>query len=385
MTSHPRRPVRIRSLTRPVGALAVAAALVVVAAGASACNLQLSPYAARVGTVTITPGELDGALSKAASDEPLTCLLQAGGQAKRFKGAGTDTYDSAFAAFVLGDLIDAQLSDDAVHDESIAVTPAARTLASSQVSGIFGNELVESRCGISGTTLVDQLGPTLEQSFERLQVDEDVIVARAAHISLTTASISAYETKHPKLFQESCLDAIDVKTAADAKSVENKLKAGASFSSLAAKDDKGSTLVAANGEVGCGTEAQLAGSGAVAPAVEKTATGHVTAPVSFDSQYLVLLVTSRPDEPASEAIGTLVTSEQHALVAALSVVIHHTKVQVDPKYGTWKPGAANASGTSTALSGRVVPPTGPAIGDVLNESATEGTETPTTTAVEGQG
>jgi hypothetical protein len=368
------------------GLFAGLAAIVVTATG---CNVQLAPYAAKVGNAIITPAQLYSAMGKASRDAPLKCLLQSVHQATRIRGAGTDTYDSGFAAFVLGDLIDAHIAQAAVRADGLHETAAARTLANSQVSVTFSSELTGSgTCASSGTgaELAAKLGPVLSQSFQGLDADEDVIAAKAAHIPLDAAGISAYEHADPAEFQESCLLAVATRTKALAKGAEALLRNGASFSQVVAQYDKSSSLVPPDGNVGCYTAPQLSASSVLGPLVAGTKLGHYSKVASVNGQFVILYVQSQPFEAEAIALQQLLQNEQKALTAVLVTATRRVKVDVDPAFGHWRPGTGVGQ---AALNGVVVPPSGPPAADLVNAGAARGTAVSQSSsgapAIQGQG
>lgn len=359
----------MKHLTRLLAGLA---ALAAVALGTGACNLQWSPYAARVGTRVISPSQLDGALSSAGGDPAFRCLLQsANGAGFRVKGAGSDTYDSGFVSFVLTNLIDTQVASSVVLDRHLAEPSSARSLASSQIHQAFSSELAQAHCAGSAKQLVAKLGAPLYNSFLDLQLAEDALAARAAHLTLSTTGIIRYESAHPAATRESCVSGIVVKSKGTATHVETLLSGGAKFTSLVAKYsiDKGQP----GGALGCYTAAGFSQAGAaVALAVERTSIGSVTSPVSYQGDYLIMLVTSRPFEPPVDLLDQVFSEHAKAFTSAISATVGRTSVQVNPAYGRWVSGSPRATSSLAGFGGRVEPGKGPAAAFLLNKSATRG-------------
>lgn len=339
--------------------------------GSSACNLQWSPYAAKVGSKVITPATLDGALKQASSNSGFTCLLERSNNNQyRLTGAGTSTYDTSFADYVLTNLIDADVAHDIVVREGLVEPSGARTLASSQVSDALSSELSDSECGTSATDLLKQLKGTIADSFVQLQLDEDALAAHAAHISLTASGITSYELAHPKTTKETCISGLFAKTKKDATTVETKLKAGVSITSLASKYSP--SQVATKGVLGCYTKSSLAGiSSAIEKAVATAAVGSTSKPVSYEGAYLVMRVTSRPYEPLVDALDSIFTSNSKAFSSVIETGVKATHVEVNPEYGKWVM-AAGPTTTSEGFGGRVEPNSGPATKYVLNPKVLKG-------------
>jgi hypothetical protein len=372
----------VKRLTARLGTAVAALGL---ALSASACNLNWSPYAAKVGSATITTSQLNDAVAKAASDRPFTCLLQQGGQT-HIVGAGAHTYDSGFVAFVLNELINARIGASAARAAHVPVSSLAYSFARTQVAGAFTTQLASARCAGSSSLLLKGLNGTLTPSFVSLMAEEDAIAAHAAHVTLTDAGIQHYEVAHPAATQQNCLVAIAVASKATAGVVERELRNGASFSSLVTQYDKASSLVPPTGQVGCGTLADLANQPTIASAVAKTAVGHVTSPISLQGQYVILEVSSRPYVPVASALEVILTAETGVLKATLSGTERRESVQLDARYGTWRLTPSTGS-SGPALNGQVVPPTGPPAAFLLNQRAVYGpaTSSPAPSIIPGQG
>jgi hypothetical protein len=368
----------VKRLTTRLLALPAAATLVLLGSG---CNVQWSPYAAKVGSNVITPAQLDGALKVASTNKDFECLLEhssTGGY--RFEGSGSDTYDSSFAAFVLTNLIDTKVAHSVVQSAHLAESPTALAMAKSQVDSAFSGEL-ESECGTSEPDLLAQLGPSLANSFVQLQLDEDALAARAADVPLTVAGIETYERAHASTTQESCLSGLFLKTTATGKVVARLLEHGASLSSVLAKYSPSSS---GNGALGCYTTAQLT---SISPAIEKAvvpaAVGATVGPITYGSTsgtaYVVLQITSRPFEPVVDGLDQIFTTYSTAFSSAVAAGIRRAAIQVNPQYGTWTTKAASSGTSSTSstsgssgFGGRVEVPSGSPMEFVLNPKAVQG-------------
>lgn len=360
----------MKRLTIRLGVLAALSGLMAFATG---CNLQWSPYAAKVGAKVVTPAELDSALKGAVGDATFKCLLEASSaKGYRLRGAGSGTYDSTFSAFILTNLIDAQVANDVVSSHKLAEPASARTLAAEQVNDAFGNELSTDGCGTATTSVLAHLGKTLGDAFVGLQLDEDAIAAKAAHVDLDTKSIEAYEAAHPASTTEACLSGIFAKNSADAKAAEKSLKGGASFASMVAKYSPSST--SADGTLGCYTNSDLI---EISPTIQKAvvaaAVGSDLQPISYQGIYLILKLTGRTPEPAVDALDQLFTTYDKTFQRAIEAAVRRAKVQVNPEYGTWKATSAKATASAAAgFGGSVKPPVGPSSAFLLNASAVQG-------------
>ena len=359
-----------RITSRVLGPVALVVAL---ALAASACNLQWSPYAAKVGAAVISPSQLDNALKSASSNSSFRCLLEkSSASGYRLQGAGQDTYDASFVAFVLTNLIDARVARSVVQSAGIAEPASARALAREQVVAAFQSELGQAQCPGTGTAVADGLGAELTGSFVQLQLDEDALAAHVAHVPLTTAGLTAYARAHPATARESCLSGIFVKTKTAAHEVEGLLRHGASFASLVPKFSVQQGAATSNGALGCYTNPQLVQVGAaVEKAVAAAAVGGITAPVSYQGTFLILLVTSRPFESPAQLLNQLFSQYATAFSTAISRGVRHTSVTVNAKYGRWVTGPKAVS-TSAGFGGKVVPHKAPASDLLLNPSVVQG-------------
>lgn len=343
---------------------------------ASSCNLQWSSYAARVGGTEVSQAQLSSALKRASHDSSFSCLLEGsatGGY--RLEGTGTGTYDSAFAAFILTDMIDSQIASDVVRAKHLITSKAAYQLAYQQVDQALGNQASQAGCSTTSRSPLAGLGSSLAASFARLQLDEDALAAARAGVSLTQAGIRRYEASHQSLTRERCISGIFVKQKATADSIERALGSGASFSSEVAKYAKSATSSA--GPLGCYTLAQLAGiSPQLAGAVSSGPIGKGLPAVYYQSSngaaWLVTEVTSEPFQPTAAVLNELFSAESTAFEKAIRSSEPSLQVSIDPRYGTWVPASTKKSAATAGFGGRVVPPKCPPIRFVLNGSTVRG-------------
>ncbi len=338
---------------------------------ATACNLQWSPYAAKVGSQEISPGQLDGALSKAGSDKEFRCLLASSSKSGyHIKGAGADTYDSTFVAFVLTNLVDSRLARAVVIRHGIPEPSGAQALADAQLVASFSTELADTGCGTSTTTLMRGLGSTLEEAFLGLQLDEDAIAVHAAHVPLTETGLTQYEAAHPASTRQSCISGIFVSSKSVADHVRTLLDHGASFATELKKYSVTST--SGTGALGCYTNSELSSiEPALKSSVAATSVGSVAKPVSYETYYLVLLVTSRPFESVVDALDTIFSTYTTVFSSTIAAAARHTRVEIDPEYGSWTE-KSSSSGSIAGFGGHVRPLTGPANSSLLNAKATTG-------------
>jgi hypothetical protein len=365
------KPVTIPGLVALAGGLAAASFL------GAGCNLQWSPYAAKVGTTVITPAQLDDDLHQASSNTMFRCLLgRSNATGSRLNGAGTSTYDSTFVSYVLTNLIDSDVAHSVASTAGISESVAARALARSQVDRAFASELSSTQCGPATTDLLSSLGTSLASSFVQLQLDEDALAARDAHISLTAAGVTAYERSHAAATRESCISGLFVKTKSGAHLAERALRSGESLMTVVTK--YAPSQIASKGALGCYTSSQLSGiSTTIEKPVAAARIGATLAPVLYQGAYLVLQVTSRPYEPVVAALDQIFTTYAPSFSKAIRSAVERAHVQVNPQYGRWTTAAAGSGAVATGFGGRVEPNAAPAAGDLLNGSAVRAKATST--------
>lgn len=372
------RGIRAARANRPghVTAAALATGLLAGAVLAAGCNVEWSPYAAKVGPTVVTPAQLDAEVKQAGGNASFLCLLQRTGVAgtATVTGAGTNTYDSTFVAYVLTNLINGVIAHSVAARYRLSEGTTARNLAREQVAGAFSSQLTSSQCGSATQPLLKELGAELSSSFVQLQLDEDALAARVAHVPLTTAGIAAYEHSHPGATRQSCLSGVFVKSRKTADHVASLLGGGASMASVIARYSPGAAST--NGALGCYTASSLKGiSAAVASQVAATSAGGITRPVSYQGAFLVMQVTSRPFEPVLAALDTIFTTAAPTFAREISRAAQQSHVQVNPQYGRW---ASSKALATNGFGGKVVPNKGPAAADLLNPSKLTAPPAPST-------
>ncbi|HLI42877.1 MAG TPA: hypothetical protein VKU92_00205 [Acidimicrobiales bacterium] len=356
-----RRPRR-----RQLGTAGALAALAATAALASGCNLQWSPYAAKVGTTVVTPSQLDTELREASGNASFLCLLERTGLAgtTAIKGAGTSTYDSSFVAYVLTNLVNGVIAHRLAVRYRLPESPAARALAREQVLGAFASELSSTQCGTSSQPILRQLGPELSGSFIQLQLDEDALAARAEHIPLTLAGLAAWERSHARATKQACLSGVFVKTRAEADRVRAALRRGEPLQAVIARYSP--SQGASRGVLGCYTASELT---SIEPAIEHaaaaTSIGGAAAPVAYQGAWLVIVVTSRPFEPAVDALNSIFTATAPTFAKQIAAAVRAAHVEVNPQYGRWTTSKALAA---SGFGGKVVPNRVPSSAVLLNPS-----------------
>jgi hypothetical protein len=316
----------VRKLLAPVVAcLAVSLAL-------SACGTPVEPYAAVVGGTAISSGTLDSAMAAIANDTGYRCEIlggTSGGSSLAIEGAGKSTYSTGFAADVLSELIEYETAHLAVAQLHLAEGGYARTLAAEELPDAL-NPSSSTGCTESGAEIVATFASTYRTLLEQFELDDDVLAAHLSGLTLSVAGVSSYLARHPLDSTLDCTSLIETTSASAAASARAKIEAGASFASVAKADSKDTS--APGGAIGCYLASEL-------PAPLNTVlaslpVGTVSAPVAYDSDYLLLLVTSHKRATAAEALPVVFNAAQ-TKVNAIVAADEKGAVTVDPSIGRW--------------------------------------------------
>lgn len=336
--------------------------LVALALGAlalSACDAQVTPYAARVDGATVSQATLDAALNSVASDPGYRCVIETtSGGAANVTGAGPGTYNATFAAAVLSLLVEADALKVAVAKMHLLIGAFADQVARSQLPQNFGPP-TGSTCSATGAEVFNGLSARYRTVLIGLQADEDVLAAKAIGVPLTTAGITAYESRHRKESTLECTRVIEVASKQKASELAIAIHSGVSFASVAMRNSIDSTSAPKGGSLGCILPATL-----VAPlgsVIASLRVGELSAPVAFQRDWLLFEVTSRsPDSLVDVATRAVLPAGTAKATAALARVVKAARVTVDPSYGTW---------TKVRGAFQVRPPSGPPLDLVPNPAA----------------
>lgn len=362
--------------------LALAAALLAVALAASACDANVATgYAAQVNGTSIEQSTLDSTLSGVASNSGYVCelsksgTLTVSGSGTKITGSGQSTYNSAFVAGVLDELIELQVVPAALASRHLL--PSA--FAEQEAVGQLESELTptSSSTGASGSTAPPSCPGTGEDvlkafpsSYHRdlieLQADFDELAAGQAGFELTAAGVSAYLTKHGGIPQERCVSIIATTSKGAAQSAAAAIAGGASFASEANKHSLDTSSAANGGAIGCIPNSE--DSSFVKPLntlIPSLKPGIVSSPVeatttSGTKYWLLVLVTSQKIVPLANDAATLLPTFTEGETELASKVLAAAHVVVAPAYGAWK----KQSGVF-----EVVPPSGPVASLLPNPSA----------------
>jgi parvulin-like peptidyl-prolyl isomerase len=344
------------------------AAVIALVLGLSGCNVRFSPYAAVVNGTEISQAQLRSALSAIAANASYKCAIESSGTS-HVQGAGDGTYNSTFTAQVLSILV----QDKAVHQyiERLHLSEPA-SLPAIALSQLEQSTAPPSTCPGSGDSLMQAFVPSYRDQLIKFQVDEDALSAHLAGTSLEPGSLEAFVARDKNLWQEACVSVIEVASKATALSLRSQLAKGASFASLAKAHSLDTSSAPNGGYIGCVADSEFtAPLGTVLAALS---VGHVSSPVAFSSDWLLLVVTSRQAESYSELVSSLNASQQTTLNTVFPRLLKAAKVQLDPQFGSW---------VAKGSIARVVANAGPASAIVPNSSANLGTSVTSGTSASG--
>ncbi len=298
-------------------ALLLLALLALVGAG---CNV--SPYAAVVNGTTITQSSLDAELTAVRGDPR---LLQAYQSTARIKvvGSGQGTFDSGFVAAVLERRIEAELVHQAVVSRRIPVTKEDLVLATP-----------DAVASVGGQKAFDALPNSYRDELVHEEADAVALASRLAGANIGQAAISRYYQAHLVQFTRTCISVLVAPSQAAAAQLRAQIASGASFSSVARASSIDPTTASRGGDAGCVQAGQLT------PAfqfVSTLPTGQVSQPVQTQAGWILLEVTSRPQQSLAQATPTIVRSllgnAQGMLTSYYQSALARHHVVVDPRYG----------------------------------------------------
>lgn len=333
--------------------------IVLVAVGLSGCETAVTPGAAKIGSQTISSATLTDALHAIASNKGYLCSVAQSNPsaAVRVTGAGSGTYDAAFAASQLTLMIQEQVLSNLLQSLSISARPAQISLATSRLTLEF-NPPAQSTCTVSGADILASFPSSYRNLTVTVEVEQELLAAHLAGFTMSASGLAAYATAHRSSAYDACVSDILVATEATATADRAKIESGSSFGSVAKASSTDQNTASSGGVIGCVPLADF--SGTLPDDLAKLALNQVSQPISYSGSYLLLEVTSRQAPTELEALNYLVNATATKENVALSAAAAKLKVSIDPQYGRWE----KVNGTF-----EVVPPSGPAVGDLVNSAS----------------
>jgi hypothetical protein len=309
--------------------LATFSVLLAVALASTGCNISSSSsVAARVNSSVITTAKLDALMAELKGDSALLCL---GGGVSHTTGNGTGTWSEAYAGYVLAQLIKFEVLRNVVVAHHLSEPASDMSAAKAQVEADLA-QATRSGCTGTGSQAIADAGATFRSDLVANQLDDDAYSAYLAGTSLQSATLASWEQAHRAALAESCTSVIQVSTEALARKLAAAIRGGASFAAEATSHSQ-SSGTGAGGALGCILESQWAAG--LGPKVAALSVGAVSAPVSYESGWLLFLVTRRVTEPLPGVLNLLTTSELNAFDQHYAGALGAAHVTVSPLYGTW--------------------------------------------------
>jgi len=336
---------------------------VLVAVGLSACDVSVTPGAARIGSETISKATLTDAVKAVASDKGFVCTIseEDSSASISIQGAGSGTYDAGFTASQLTEIIKQRVSSDVVAKLGIAVTPAETAIGRLRLDAEL-NPPSGSTCTEGGTQAVGDLAASYRNVLASEETNLDLIAAHLAGVPLSTAGLAAYAKAQESIAYDDCVSAILTTTQSAAASARSAIASGKSFASVAKADSKDTNSAPEGGVLGCLPVTNF--QSPLDTDLETLPIGQVSQPIEFangtTTGYVLLLITSRQAPTTLEALNALVNAKTNAANSALAKAEAAADVSVDPEFGTWQ----DVDGDY-----QVVPPTGPASGYLADPTA----------------
>jgi hypothetical protein len=362
--------------------------LVLVAGGLAAAALSVPSNAATVNGQSISQDQLNSDVSAIANSPAYRCYLnaqvaaQAQGQQTPpivVDGAGYQSGDathstvaSSFAASQLNMEIEGQIISQVAAQHHVRLTTAELRTTRSQFDQAFNN-LVSQATGDCGTSAnpAATVGGGLMQENVQFYATVSALERKLTGLGSSTADLTKFFEQNRSIFDQVCYSVATFSSVQDAQAARAAIYEGATFAGIAAKTP-------AKGPQGCEILYNVV---TLLPAnanVQGLTLNTPSDPITVGPSEVVLLeITNRSPNNFStvksavqKAVGA-VQSNQVDLV--LGAALHQAHVQVNPRYGTWKPTLAQV----------VIPPS-PSVTSVIDPGANVPGSTPASFSSSGQ-
>jgi parvulin-like peptidyl-prolyl isomerase len=328
--------------------------------------------AASVNGDKITQKELDDELKAIAANKEYAALVSQGGQT--VTGAGSGTFDAAFAAKVLTRRIYFQLVEQELGRRKLSVGSRDLSSAKQTIEEQIGNGDVAA-----GAKVFDKFAKDYQDSIVRRQAEVAVLQEKIGNASSSDADLQAYYDQHKADLAQVCVMHVLTDTEAEAAAAKADITKGADFGQVAfdrSKDPSAKTSgqPGFRGDLGCAPPSTYVKE--FADATAALTLNQLSDPVKTQFGYHILKVYDRKtptfDEVKPQIQQQLAQEGSDAFTAWLSKAVGKAKVDVNPKYGRFSkeddqpqvvPPEAPKSGTTTTtdggLPGTPVPQTAP--------------------------
>ena len=302
----------------------------------TACG-SAGTYAAKVNEKTISEDQLVGELRSIAANEDYLKMVEA---QQAVRGTGQGTFDSAFTALALTRQIYYTLIGAELKTRNLTVTDA---------------DLAAARAAVVDQLQGEQVFAAFPKSYQddlvRRQAELDVLTVAVNGMESADKAARAFYEANPSEFASACASHILVPTEEQANALRDRIAAGEDFAAVAAAESKDTQSAAKGGDVGCGITKDTGFVPEFLGAVFSQPVGEVGTPVKTQFGYHLIKVNSRNvppyDQVATQARRKVTEAGQDQVLSVLEAAVQGSKIQVNPKYGSFR---------KTGNSPGVVPP-----------------------------
>ena len=346
-------------LPRLFGLFALVLALVV-----GACGDTIRPSAATVNGETISQDTLDDELEAIESNEAYLSSIESGGLV--VKGQGEGTISNAFVARVLTRQILLKLVHDEFVKRDLSIDDEDRTTARpSVVQSVGGEEIFKGFPKAYQDTLI------------RRNAEVAALQADLGGPEITDEAVAAYYEENADQFAQTCVShilfgvtddsgqidqeataaAVDRLTG-EAAAAKAEIDGGADFAAIAARSSVDASNKDTGGDLECGPAGRFVPE--FETAMDATAVGAVSPPVTTQFGVHLIKVTDRKTQPLEEAEGqirqVLSGEGEQAFSQFLQEALAAAEVSVNPRYGTFskdgqQPGIVPPDAPTTTVPG----------------------------------
>jgi parvulin-like peptidyl-prolyl isomerase len=341
--------------------------LVALVSLAGACGPATS-YAATVNGVRLSQQDLNDELEAIRDNksyaQAVEQQLSQGGE--KLRGSGKNTFDAAFVARVLTRQIFLSIVHQGVTDKKLVVKQSDLSESRKQQEQQFEQQFGDKKVWAA-------FPKTYQDTLVRRAAEVKVLQEGLSKNKVDDKTVKEYYEAHKAEFSETCARHIlasfpgdrrsdtsppppdvDAATKAKAQGWKDRIDKGEDFAAIA-KAESGDPGSGANGgDLGC----QGGFVKEFTDAMAALQPGQTSGPVLTQFGYHIIQVTSRKDKTLEEATPaikqTLQGQSQGEVQTFLEQQINKARIKVNPRYGTFDKGDAQAG-----KQPQVIPPKGP--------------------------
>jgi len=316
---------------RRFAAVALAGLCAAGLAASAGCS-TLTPSAATVGFPT-HPVKVD----RAGFEKELKALdenkqLQAASGGNGLSGAGKETLDPRLAAGWLTAVIYDKVITHEFDRRHLSVTPDDTDAGKTQLTTQFGSPQV-----------ADAFPTWFKDRVVGRNARAVAVRSAVSGIDFSDAGLRKYYDGHQADFSLNCLSHILVKTKPEAAAALARIKGGEDFAAVAKSVSIDTGSGSKGGDLGCNPK------GVFVPEFDQAAStlpiGQLSDPIQTQYGWHIILVRERrvqPFDAAKDQVRSAVTAQaQGAFTQFLQQAASAARVTVDPRYGTFRPPAAD--------------------------------------------